>query len=885
MLQYKYNPQNAPFNELKKTFTARKELLSMMLDELKNMEKSTSNQHYLVIGPRGIGKTNFLQMIYHNIKEDSILSNSFIPIQFAEEEYSIGNLREIFEKIIEILKEEIFSVKVEEFLEQLQSETNNNVAAERAIEFLKDKSKSEKKKFIVFVDNLDLILDEQIKDKSESKKLRDILMNENFMVLIGAAPTYFDEISKYDKPLYNFFKIINLDELDEPQVEELIKKRAEFDENFELIEKLEKYKPKIKALKHLTGGNPRLILMIYQILSLSEFSEVKSYLNELLDDLTPYYQYKLKMLAPQQRKIIEAMAKLNKAVTPTEISKTTRLEVNKVSSNIKRLTDDGYIKLSKQERRKSTLYIISERLFRIWYQMRHSRSMKRKIEIFIEFIQIWYSTEDLIKESKKLSDKFYKYLSANETSKAKNIIEHLDYIAAANFEITKKYKIEDNVIQMMFDINDLENVERKLLEKKHNCEKSQDIDELCHICFGLGLCYAQKRRFNEAVKSYDEAIKLKPNDQDSWNNRGVALADLEKYEEAVKSFDEALELKPDLYQAWGNRGNALLDLSKYEEAIKSYDEAIKLKPDLYIAWNKRGDALADLEKYEEAVKSYDEAIKLKPDFYQAWGNRGNAFANLGKYEEAIKSYDEALKLKPDLYQAWSSRGNALVNLEKYEEAVKSFDEALELKPDLYQAWGNRGNAFSELEMYNDAIKSYENEIKLKPDDYQAWFKMGIAFFRIRDFEKSIKILNEGIKFVKDNDGKKFFFLLIMLSNIAISANEFLNENIGNSLKTFKQGLDYLEMAENKQISDMIKNILILYFDTIISPKNAKLVNEFLSEILQKGFKNQYEFLESYRIATEYWLKEKDKELVLDSLNPEVREIVEKIINKETTKGS
>jgi Cdc6-like AAA superfamily ATPase len=168
MVLYKYNPQNAPFDELKKTFTARKELLSMILDEIKKHKRSKSNQHYLIIGPRGIGKTNLLQMIYHNVKEDIKLSKSFIPLQFAEEEYSIGSLREIFEKIIEVLIEETFSSEAEEFLEQLQSEDNDKIADDRAIEFLKNQSKIEKKKFIVFVDNLDLILDEQLKDKMET---------------------------------------------------------------------------------------------------------------------------------------------------------------------------------------------------------------------------------------------------------------------------------------------------------------------------------------------------------------------------------------------------------------------------------------------------------------------------------------------------------------------------------------------------------------------------------------------------------------------------------------------------------------------------------------------------------------------------------------------
>ena len=64
MIQYKYNPQNAPAEELLAIFTAREMLLESILKEIKKEMKGKTNQHYLYIGPRGVGKTNFLKMIY-----------------------------------------------------------------------------------------------------------------------------------------------------------------------------------------------------------------------------------------------------------------------------------------------------------------------------------------------------------------------------------------------------------------------------------------------------------------------------------------------------------------------------------------------------------------------------------------------------------------------------------------------------------------------------------------------------------------------------------------------------------------------------------------------------------------------------------------------------
>ncbi|MEH2260797.1 tetratricopeptide repeat protein, partial [Nostoc sp.] len=108
----------------------------------------------------------------------------------------------------------------------------------------------------------------------------------------------------------------------------------------------------------------------------------------------------------------------------------------------------------------------------------------------------------------------------------------------------------------------------------------------------------------------------------------IKLGDLQlagqDYKEAIASYDQALKFKPDDHQAWYNRGNALINLGRTEEAIASYDQALKFKPDLHQAWYNRGIALDDLGRTEEAIASYDQALKFKPDLHQAWYNRGIA---------------------------------------------------------------------------------------------------------------------------------------------------------------------------------------------------------------------------------------------------------------------
>jgi tetratricopeptide (TPR) repeat protein len=197
-----------------------------------------------------------------------------------------------------------------------------------------------------------------------------------------------------------------------------------------------------------------------------------------------------------------------------------------------------------------------------------------------------------------------------------------------------------------------------------------------------------------------------------WFQKGLIHTVNEQAEEAIASYDHALKIKPDKHEAWYKQGNALLDLGRFEEAIASYDHALKIKPDKHEAWYNRGVVLGNLGRNEEAVASYDEALKIKPDDHEAWNNRGFELGNLGRDEEAIASFDNALQINPDYHQAWINRGFVLLNLGRNEEAITSYDNALKIKPDSPHTWYNRGIALGNLQQIGIGHVMYANHKNL-----------------------------------------------------------------------------------------------------------------------------------------------------------------------------
>ena len=65
---------------------------------------------------------------------------------------------------------------------------------------------------------------------------------------------------------------------------------------------------------------------------------------------------------------------------------------------------------------------------------------------------------------------------------------------------------------------------------------------------------------------------------EAYHYKGVALARHGQYEEAVASFDAAIRIKSDYPDALYEKGRALYHLEKYKDAIAVFDQALSANP-------------------------------------------------------------------------------------------------------------------------------------------------------------------------------------------------------------------------------------------------------------------------------------------------------------------
>lgn len=205
------------------------------------------------------------------------------------------------------------------------------------------------------------------------------------------------------------------------------------------------------------------------------------------------------------------------------------------------------------------------------------------------------------------------------------------------------------------------------------------------ILLNHGLILNALERHQEAVDSFDAALKQKSKFAEAHNNRGAALASLGRDEEALEAFRKALAINANYAEAHYNNGSSLRTLGRYEEALKSLERALALRPNYAKAHNNRGAVLEAMTHKEPALESYERALALNPQFAEARINRTRVLCDLERFDEALASFAQAIALNPADAESYYHRGRVYLDLNRNEDALKDFSKALAIKPDFAEA--------------------------------------------------------------------------------------------------------------------------------------------------------------------------------------------------------
>ena len=227
------------------------------------------------------------------------------------------------------------------------------------------------------------------------------------------------------------------------------------------------------------------------------------------------------------------------------------------------------------------------------------------------------------------------------------------------------------------------------------------------------------------------------------NLEGIVLYEQRKFDEAIKKFEEAIALDDRFVRAYINLGTTFarmgyksssdggveLDgIDYYSEAIRNFRKAVELNPQYSKAYHGWAVVLAEQRNYRLAYRMFRMAALYNPKSALTYHNWGNALAEGGNYDDAISKFQRAIMVDPGFVLAYYGLGNALYAREDRDSAIVQYRKAIEINSEFGWAYYQLGEILVEKDQCYDAFQFYWKAFSiLSIHRFLDW--IGTNFFR------------------------------------------------------------------------------------------------------------------------------------------------------------
>ncbi|MBW8041954.1 MAG: tetratricopeptide repeat protein [Planctomycetes bacterium] len=175
-----------------------------------------------------------------------------------------------------------------------------------------------------------------------------------------------------------------------------------------------------------------------------------------------------------------------------------------------------------------------------------------------------------------------------------------------------------------------------------------------------------------AESSFEEALRLQPENARAHAGYGNFLMERERYDQALKETETALAIKPENELALANRVHILTQKNP-EKAEELARQLVEKDPNNPHWWFWYRGALTKLGRNEEALDAAQKAVELNPDGFYS-GGLAEALFKLGRMDEAQVCYQKMTR-DCGCQLCWFKYARFLINNrpDKLDEAEKALD--------------------------------------------------------------------------------------------------------------------------------------------------------------------------------------------------------------------
>ena len=538
MRQRLYNPAQLSSDELRASFIARRETLEELQRIIREEKPGRPCQHFLLIGPRGMGKTTLGLRFLLSIEEVSEFAGSWQPVAFDEESYGIGDLADFWLTALDHLSHATDEPRWTERADAIrEDESDPERQAVYARAALRDFHQESGKRLILFVENLDVVFG-QLGSEREVHTLRASLIERSDILLVGSANTVFDAIRGHGQPFYEFFQLFILEGLGPEDTHRMLESFADVNGTSYLSEAFRRERGRLETVRRLTGGNPRLLVLACRMLIESPLGSPLEDLERLVDEQTPYFKARIEELPVQGRRVFHCLAAGWTPMLAKEVAAAAKLSSSHASAQLRQLVEKGYARELKLPRNKRVRYQVSDRFYNIYYLLRFSRPGRQRLERLVHFLHDLFGPRGM----RAMYPAALEVLSKQEfpSSEMSDWLGILAGYVARDEAFTGREDWRRNALNL---INTAIGTEAPVFKEVERAFARQPPPEhrdffavLRHGVELLGL-----EHYTDAEAVYRDAVQVAPANALAWQGLGISLMFQERFEDCLDVFDRVVE--------------------------------------------------------------------------------------------------------------------------------------------------------------------------------------------------------------------------------------------------------------------------------------------------------------------------------------------------------
>ncbi len=723
----RYSPGNMDRESLEALFVGREEVMEDVLSRVVASMEQPDKHYILLVGPRGSGKTHFLALAYHRIMDRikaARLEDKTTVALLKEEEWGVASYLDLLVRILQALVEQTPGIGVE--VPRIYDEFTRDPAKAENLAASLLRQHTQGKTLLLLCENLvDLF---QGLDMEGQMRWRAFIQENGNWSIVATTPALFAALQLQDNPFFGFFTIRELKRIDFESGLALLTKKAIHEEKPELARFLGTPlgRARVRAIHHLAAGNHRAYVVLFDFLDKESLDDLVGPFMRLVDDITPYYQDRMRQIPPAQRKILEFLCLESKPKQVKEVSAACLMSQQTTAKQIGELDAAGFV--SRKRSGRNTYCEVSEPLMRICIEVKDNKA--GHFRLFVELLRHWFSNRELEQRVAALRhDEHHSRLDQVHVEQAvrchladghQPFIEVLhaeaercwdagDYpgLAAVMTTLVREGGSDDDYRLWVFSLVQADNSPSAISAIEQAGERC--LDDPSHLYF-VAMAYATEGRPGDALSYVDRALALDPDSEDQAAH---------------------LCLQADL----------LHDLGRLDEAIEAAEAVLKIDPDHWHSFEQIVPALTALERHEDATARMAEFVQHAQGDFDGLIAASRLAENQGWLEDAINLVEAALAIDPETITAHQLRGNLLLELENYQAACEAFREVISRDPDSVPAHCRLTDALALAEDFEGSALTAERLIELDPDHTHAYFAKGRALIELGRTDEGIAVLD------------------------------------------------------------------------------------------------------------------------------------------------